>query len=175
MARMDGPAIRFLVLDVDGVLTDGGLWFSAEGETLKRFDVHDGAAIRRFQKAGGVVGIISGRAHPALTRRAAELGIEHVRQGVEAGSKLGSYESMLASWSVDETRVCVIGDDLPDLALMERCAVAVAVNNALPAVKRRADYITRRKGGEGAVAEVVDLLLSCGPSAQPRTPSKESR
>ena len=154
---MDVASIKLLILDVDGVLTDGGIVPGPEGEWSKRFCAQDGCAIKLWQRCGGKAALLSGRADRVVRQRAAELGIEWVRAGISA--KLKAYESILADVGCADSAVAYVGDDLPDLSPMARCAFPVAVANAVPAVKRASDYVTRLAGGCGAVAEVVELLL----------------
>ena len=130
---------------------------SADGDGPKLFHTQDGCAIKLWRRCGGETAILSGRRSEAVGHRAAELGVEQVHLGVS--DKLAGYEAILASVAGADEVVGYIGDDLPDLRPMERCAFPVAVANAVPAVKRAAMYITRRRGGCGAVAEVVELLL----------------
>ncbi|MCC7293671.1 MAG: HAD hydrolase family protein [Phycisphaerales bacterium] len=154
---MDWSAIRFLFLDVDGVLTDGGLALGAECEVHKVFHVHDGAAVQRWKGTGGQVLLLTGRVSDMVTRRAEELGIEHVRQGVQ--DKGETCRRMLADLGGEPRQAACVGDDLPDIPVMRTCAWSAAVADARPVVKRAASYVTRKPGGRGAVAEVVDLLL----------------
>ncbi len=154
---MDLALTTLLILDVDGVLTDGRLSYSGEGYEPKTFFVQDGYAIKLWQRCGGGVAIISGRQSWPVTQRAKELGIEQVHLGID--DKITAYEKVIASIGCNDEAVAYVGDDLPDLAPMKRCGFAVAVANAVGEVKRVADYITRRPGGAGAVAEVIELLL----------------
>lgn len=149
--------IRLIILDVDGVLTTGALPYTAAGSEEKTFFVQDGGAIRLWQKAGGRVALVSGRQSPAVEARARELGIEPVLQGVL--DKLPAYESICCSLDVRDEEACFIGDDALDVPPMRRCGYPVAVANALPIVKRAARYVTRRRGGEGAVAEAIERLM----------------
>lgn len=165
-------SIDLLILDVDGVLTDGRLTPLPGGEASKAFYVQDGCALKLWQRCGGQTAILSGRSDTAVLRRAAELGIECVRTGVS--DKTAAYGEILASLGFRDAAVAYLGDDLPDLGPMARCGFPVAVANAASAVKRVATYVTRRGGGAGAVAEVVELLLRkrnqwCG-GAGPKTP-----
>ena len=150
-------SIDLLILDVDGVLTDGRLTPLPDGEASKAFYVQDGVALKLWQRCGGQAAILSGRSETATLRRAAELGIECVRTGVS--DKTTAYRELLASLGFGDAAVAYVGDDLPDLGPMAHCAFPVAVADAVPAVKRAAAYVTRRCGGTGAVAEVVELLL----------------
>jgi len=150
--------IRLLVLDVDGVLTDGRLYLSDSGEEFKVFHVRDGSGIVAVRRAGIEVAIISGRDCGAVVRRAAELGIRHVRQGVaDKGAELDGLLGELG-FTADET-ACV-GDDTPDAPLLQRAGLAIGVADAHPALLAAAHWVTRAKGGRGAVREVCDLLLS---------------
>jgi 3-deoxy-D-manno-octulosonate 8-phosphate phosphatase (KDO 8-P phosphatase) len=150
--------IRLLVLDVDGVLTDGRLFLSASGEVLKVFHVRDGSGLVAVRRAGIEVAIVSGRDSPAVTRRAAELGIRHVRQGVaDKGEEL---DRLLAELGVDAAETACVGDDTPDLPMLRRAGLAIGVTDAHPALLEAAHWITRSPGGHGAVREVCDLLLS---------------
>jgi len=150
--------IRLLVLDVDGVLTDGRLYLSATGEELKVFHVRDGSGLVAAQRAGIVVAIISGRDSPAVTRRAAELGIHHVRQGVS--DKGAELDRLLAELAATPAELACVGDDTPDLPMLRRAGLAVAVADAHPALREAAHWITPSNGGQGAVRDVCDLLLS---------------
>ena len=154
---MDFASIKLLILDVDGVLTDGRVVRTSHGEGDKRFHVQDGCAIKLWERCGGKVAIISGRGGESVNLRAAELGIEWVH--TEITDKPLAYEKVLATAGCDDTAAAYVGDDLPDLAVMRRVGLSVAVADAAFAVKQIADYVTRRCGGCGAVAEVVELLL----------------
>lgn len=149
--------IRLLVLDVDGVLTDGRLYFSAQGEELKTFHVRDGAGIVQLLRAGLQVAVISGRDSRAVERRMAELGIAWVRQGVH--DKLSALRELLDILGLGPQAVACVGDDTPDVPLLEAARLAIAVADAHPAARERAHYVTRLRGGQGAVREVCDLLL----------------
>jgi 3-deoxy-D-manno-octulosonate 8-phosphate phosphatase (KDO 8-P phosphatase) len=153
--------IRVLLADVDGVLTDGHVWLLSQldGTTLelKSFDAHDGAGLSILKLAGFRTGVITGRSSPAVTRRAAECGMEFVYQGVPV--KIPVYEEIVRRAGVHDEEVAYVGDDLPDIPVMKRVGLAVAVANATPEVKRAAHYTTARSGGNGAVREVVELLL----------------
>jgi 3-deoxy-D-manno-octulosonate 8-phosphate phosphatase (KDO 8-P phosphatase) len=157
-------AVRLLVLDVDGVLTDGTLYYSANGEELKAFNIHDGLGIKMLQAGGVETAIITGRSSRALELRAENLGIRHLYQGVER--KLAAFEPLLEKLTLDAGQVACMGDDLPDLALLERCALAVAVPDAPDLVRSRAHYVTRRRGGGGAVREACELILEAQDALQ---------
>ncbi len=154
---MDFRSINVLILDVDGVLTDGRLRFGSDGEDVRAFCTQDGCAIKSWQRAGYRTAILSGRRHAAVERRAAELGITCVKQG--EGDKGEGYRAVCGLVGTSDDHVCYVGDDLPDLVPMSRCAFPVAVANAAPAVRMAARYVTDRCGGDGAVAEVIELVL----------------
>jgi 3-deoxy-D-manno-octulosonate 8-phosphate phosphatase (KDO 8-P phosphatase) len=150
--------IRLLVLDVDGVLTDGRLYISASGEELKVFHVRDGSGLVAVQRAGIAVAIISGRNCGAVTRRAQELGILHVQQGVT--DKRAALDSLLQQLQTNEDALACVGDDTPDVPMLERATLAVAVADAHPTARAVAHWVTTSAGGHGAVREVCDLLLT---------------
>ncbi len=150
--------IRLLVLDVDGVLTDGRLFISASGEEFKVFHVRDGSGLVALQKSGVTVAIISGRDSAAVNRRAAELGIRHVQQGV--ADKAAALAALHRETGVTAAETACIGDDTPDLPMMRKTALAIAVADAHPAAKAAAHWVTTAGGGHGAVREACDLLLS---------------
>lgn len=150
--------IRLLLMDCDGVLTDGRLYFSAHGEEMKVFDVRDGQGIVSWHAAGNKSGIISGRgAGEIIQRRADELGIEFVH--VSTADKIAAFEEIISSLGIDASNVTYIGDDVGDIELMKRVGFAVAVADAMDEAKAVAAFVTSAKGGRGAVREVVDLLL----------------
>ncbi len=150
--------IRLAVFDVDGVLTDGRLYYGAGGEELKVFHVHDGQGLKRLQAAGITLAIISGRDSAAVTRRMQDLGIEHVFQGDE--QKLPIFERLLKRLDIAAEHCACVGDDLPDLPLLQRAGLAVAVANAQPVIKQAAHHVTTARGGRGAAREVCDLILA---------------
>ena len=154
---MNTTSIELLILDVDGVLTDGRLTMASQDPPAKAFHIQDGCAIRLWQRTGCKIAILTGRSEEAVVRRAEELEVELIRLG--ATDKLGAYEAIVSTVGCPDAATGYIGDDLPDLGPMARCGFPVAVANAVPAVKRAARYVTRRGGGHGAVAEVVELLL----------------
>lgn len=149
--------IRCLCLDCDGVLTDGRIYTHADGRSSRAFHVHDGFAIRCFQRTGGDVIILSGKDSPAVAARAEELGVSRVIQG--STDKLADLQAALADLSITLPEVAMIGDDLPDLPVLARCGFPIAVANAVPEVKAAARYVTQRPGGHGAVREAVEHLL----------------
>jgi 3-deoxy-D-manno-octulosonate 8-phosphate phosphatase (KDO 8-P phosphatase) len=149
--------IELLVLDVDGVLTDGRIYLTAEGDELKAFHVRDGSGIKYWLRAGRRAAIITGRSSRVVARRAEELGIEHVRQN--AKTKLPVLEELLEELGVDAARTAVMGDDLTDLPMMRRAGLAVTVPEAPDEVRAQADLVTRTPGGQGCVREVIERLL----------------
>jgi 3-deoxy-D-manno-octulosonate 8-phosphate phosphatase (KDO 8-P phosphatase) len=150
--------IRLLVLDVDGVLTDGRLHISATGEEVKVFHVRDGSGLVALQRAGVRVAIISGRDSAAVTRRATELGIGHVRQGIS--DKGAALDALCLELGVAKHELACVGDDTPDIPMFDRAGIAVAVADAHSAAAARADWVTQARGGRGAVREICDLLLA---------------
>lgn len=156
--RLVAAAVELLVLDVDGVMTDGRLWFSAEGEVLKVFNVRDGFGIRRLQSAGVGVAVISGRRSVAVDRRMAELGVPHVLQGVD--DKGAAARDLFASLGVDGRHAACLVDDTPDLPLMREVGLPAAVADAHPEVLAAARHVTTARGGAGAVREFCDWLLA---------------
>jgi len=150
-------SIELLVLDVDGVLTDGRLYFGPRGEALKSFHVRDGHGIKQLRRAGIAVAVISGRRSAATRSRCRELGIRHVLEGVE--DKLSALEELCRRLDIVRERCACVGDDTPDVPLMRAVGLAFAVADAHPEARRAADRTTRLAGGHGAVREVCDQLL----------------
>jgi 3-deoxy-D-manno-octulosonate 8-phosphate phosphatase (KDO 8-P phosphatase) len=150
--------LRLAIFDVDGVMTDGTIYIGAAGEAFKAFNILDGHGVKMLQAGGVVTAIISGRASEAVTRRAAELGIAHVVQGCP--DKLAAFEQLRGELGFEPAACAFMGDDLPDLPAMQSCGFAVAVANAVEAVKQSAHYVTRASGGRGAVREFCELVLA---------------
>jgi 3-deoxy-D-manno-octulosonate 8-phosphate phosphatase (KDO 8-P phosphatase) len=150
--------IRMLVLDVDGVLTDGNLYFDDQGNETKAFCTRDGLGMRALQQHGTVLALITGRQSAIVEHRAANLGVKHVYQG--RNDKLNAFNELLAETGIDEQQVCYAGDDWVDLPVLERVGLAVTVADADPVVKKRVHWITTREGGRGAVREICDLILA---------------
>ena len=150
--------VKLLLMDCDGVLTDGRLYFGPTGEELKVFDVRDGQGIVMWHRAGFRSGIITGRDSPIVELRANSLGIEFVRQGVN--DKTVVLDELLVLAEVTPDEVAFIGDDVPDLEVMRSVGLAVAVADAMDVIKEAAFYVTEKNGGRGAVRELIDLLLS---------------
>ena len=149
--------VRMLVLDVDGVLTDGSLFYGARGETLKVFHVRDGHGIKQVAADGVTVAIISGRKSPAVTRRARELGIRHVTQG--AKDKFGALTRLAKARAIPLEQCACVGDDSPDVPMLQAAGLAIAVADAHRDAVAVADLVTTCPGGRGAVREVCDWLL----------------
>jgi 3-deoxy-D-manno-octulosonate 8-phosphate phosphatase (KDO 8-P phosphatase) len=149
--------IRLLLLDVDGVLTDGRLIYGPRGEEQKVFHVRDGYAIVAAQGAGLIVGVVSGRESPAVARRLAELGVREVHQRV--GDKAGLLPELCRRHAVGPERVAFMGDDVPDLPLLRAVGLALAPGDAAPEVRRAAAWTSPRPGGSGAVRDAVEWLL----------------
>lgn len=150
-------AIRLLVLDVDGVLTDGRLWYGNDGAELKAFDIQDGLGIKLLMRGGVDVAIITGRTSQLVARRGAELGIRRVVQGRE--DKLVALNEMCAELGIGLAEIAYMGDDLPDLSAIRAVGLGITVANGHAAVVPHAALQTRRSGGNGAVREICDLLL----------------
>jgi 3-deoxy-D-manno-octulosonate 8-phosphate phosphatase (KDO 8-P phosphatase) len=156
--RHAAQRVRLLLLDCDGVLTDGRLYFGESGEALKAFDVRDGLGIVRWHEAGFASGIISGRGSPIVERRASELRMRFVRQSVN--DKMAVAAEIFAECGISAEEAIYVGDDLPDIDLMRAVGLGVAVADAAAEARDAALYITRSKGGRGAVRELIDLILS---------------
>jgi 3-deoxy-D-manno-octulosonate 8-phosphate phosphatase (KDO 8-P phosphatase) len=150
-------AVRLALFDVDGVLTDGRLYYGPGGEAMKAFHILDGHGLRMLARSGVATGLLSGRPSGAAAARAAELGMAHVILGAE--DKLEHFERLRASLGLDAAQCAFVGDDLPDCAVLERCGFAVAVANAVPEVKAVAHLVTQAAGGRGAVREFCEFVM----------------
>ncbi len=152
--------IRILLLDVDGVLTDGSIYYNSEGSETKKFNVKDGLGIRLLLEKGIKVGIITGRKSKALTKRYKELGIdeEYVYQGL-GSKKIPALKDILKKSNLKISNVAYVGDDLPDIPIMKNVGLSFAVADAINDIKDMADFVCTKKGGEGAVREVCDMIL----------------
>jgi len=150
--------IKLAVFDVDGVLTDGRLWYAADGSELKAFHAHDGAGMKRLTAAGIEIAVITARSSHVVSVRMAELGIIHVYQG--RADKLACFEHLLKALQLDPADACYTGDDIVDLPPMQHAGLSIAPANAHPYVRERALWRTRLAGGNGAAREVCDLLLA---------------
>ena len=148
--------INLLILDVDGVLTDGGIIRDDSGQQIKRFHVRDGAGIVLWRRLGKEVAIITGKESEVVTYRAQELGIEHVYQNV--GNKLEAYDQLKEELGINDSNIAYVGDDLPDLPVMRRVAVPIAVADAVEEVRGVAKYVTKFPGGYGAVRDAIEFL-----------------
>lgn len=149
--------IKLLLMDCDGVLTDGRLYFSANGEELKVFHVRDGQGLVSWHKAGFKSGIISGRKSKTVEKRATELGIEYIKQA--SINKIEDFENIIVEAGVSAEETAFVGDDIPDIELLKRVGLSFAVADAESEVKRTAMYITDTKGGCGVVREITNLLI----------------
>ena len=149
--------IKLLILDVDGVLTDGQIFLNHRGEEMKAFSVKDGLGLKMLMAGGVDTAIITGRRSPAVAHRGSELGITHVLQGV--GNKRDACRQMMEKRGLTREEVCCVGDDLPDLAMFGEVGLTVAVADAVQEVRERADVITTKKGGHGAVRELCEWIL----------------
>lgn len=155
--RNKARRIKLLLLDVDGVLTDGAIMIDNRGQEIKTFDVRDGHGIKLLQRGGIRVGIISGRSSTAVKHRAKDLAIDLVFQG--ADDKLVAYEKIKRATRLQDRDIAYIGDDLVDLPLLRHVGMAITVNDCRTDLKRLTDYVTAARGGKGAVREVAELLL----------------
>jgi 3-deoxy-D-manno-octulosonate 8-phosphate phosphatase (KDO 8-P phosphatase) len=149
--------IKVVAMDVDGVLTDGRIVYDGMGRELKFFDVQDGCGIACLRKAGLKAAVISARSCRAVKARTGDLKIDAVY--LDAYPKLQAYEDMLKKFKVTDADVCFVGDDLPDIPVFKRAGLAVAVANASDDAKKAAHMVTRKKGGRGAVREIIEKIL----------------
>jgi 3-deoxy-D-manno-octulosonate 8-phosphate phosphatase (KDO 8-P phosphatase) len=155
--KIDFTNINHLILDVDGVLTDGTLFFSSNGSEIKGFNVQDGHGIKLWMRAGNSVAIITGRQSSVVSHRCSDLGIETVYQN--AKNKIEALNEYISTNNVNPLEICYIGDELVDIPVFRKVGLAVAVANAVPEAFDYADFITEKSGGEGAVREAIDFLL----------------
>ena len=157
ITRKAAAAIRLLVLDVDGTMTDGRLYYDSRGEALKVFHVRDGLGIKHLDRAGIHVAVISGRSSRMVSVRCRELGVKHVIQGAE--DKVAAFEKVRRKLKFDVSECACVGDDIVDVPLMKAVKLAFAVSNAHAEAIRAAHVVTSLPGGQGAVREVCDYLL----------------
>jgi 3-deoxy-D-manno-octulosonate 8-phosphate phosphatase (KDO 8-P phosphatase) len=157
MVQKKIEAIRLLILDVDGVLTDGRIIMDSNGREIKHFDVRDGHGLKLLMRYGIEVVILTGRKSAVVDYRARDLGIEEVHQGI--WNKVEVSEAILRNRNLQYDQVAFVGDDIVDIPLLRRVGFAVAVADAADEVKRVVDYITQKKGGRGAVREVCEVIL----------------
>lgn len=158
MLTQRAQAIRLIAFDVDGVLTDGGLYLSDSGEEFKRFNSLDGHGLKMLKASGVELAIITGRISRCVELRAQNLGITHLHQGVS--DKLGVMQALLAQLRLPASAAAFMGDDVVDLPVMRYAGLALSVPDAPQVVRDRAHYVTRRGGGYGAVREACELLMS---------------
>lgn len=158
MQLNQAKSIRLIAFDIDGVMTDGGLYLTDSGEELKRFNTLDGHGLKMLKASGVELAIITGRTSRCVEMRAKNLGIAHVFQGVE--NKLAAMQSLLDKLGIPADAAAYMGDDVVDLPVMRRMALALSVPEAPQVVRDHAHYVTRRNGGHGAVREVCELIMS---------------
>lgn len=156
-AKADLRKIKLLVLDVDGVMTDGGIIVNGDGSESKRFCVRDGHGIRMWRRAGLKVVLLSGRVSSPTSKRAEQLEVDDCLEGCHF--KLAAIQELVEKMGLEASEVAFVGDDLPDLPVIRYAGFGAAVANAVEEVRREADYVTRRAGGDGAVREVIEYIL----------------
>lgn len=149
--------IKLFIMDVDGVLTDGRIILGEDGQELKSFNVKDGAGIKLAQQSGIRTAIVTGRSSQAVTRRADELDIEEVYQGIS--DKTVVFEELITKYDLTPDEVSYIGDDLADILLLKQVGLSLTVPNGVDEVKQEVDYITNNPGGDGAIREVIEMIL----------------
>ncbi len=157
-AKTSLSEVRLVIFDVDGVFTDGRFYLSNDGVESKAFNTQDGYGIRQLLETGIEVAIISGRSSTAVERRMAELGVRHVIQGCK--DKIGAFTKLTGKLGISDAECAYVGDDIPDLPLLRKVGYAVAVANAVQAVREHCHYTTHAAGGHGAVREVCELVLA---------------
>lgn len=149
--------IRLAIFDVDGVLTDGSLFYGDDGQEYKAFNSLDGHGLKMLRRSGVALAIITGRSSQVIVHRALNLGVEHVYQGAE--DKLAIFEQVLRDLKMDADHTAYMGDDVVDLPVLRRCGLAVCVPQSVTLVKQHVHYITERGGGRGAAREVCELIM----------------
>lgn len=149
--------VKMLILDVDGVLTDGKLIYNSDGIELKAFDVKDGYGLVRLKQSGVKIGIITAKSSSIVETRAKDLGVDALYQN--AGDKLTAYNDIKEKYGITDHEIAYIGDDVPDLVVLRKTGVPIAVHDAVEAVKRASVYITKKCGGNGAVREVAEFIM----------------
>lgn len=155
--KIDFGKIKLLVLDVDGVLSDGRILMSSAGDEIKSFCVKDGAGLKYWQRSGGKIAWITGRSSPLVAARAEELGVDILKQDCKI--KLPVYEDVLAELDVSQEETAVVGDDLPDLPMLLRCGFSATPADGVEEVRSRVDYLCQTLGGKGCVREVIELIM----------------
>jgi 3-deoxy-D-manno-octulosonate 8-phosphate phosphatase (KDO 8-P phosphatase) len=163
---LKAQAIRLAIFDVDGVLTDGGLHYSDSGEETKIFDVRDGHGMKMLQASGVALAIITSRTSQCVARRAENLGIDLLFQGVE--NKVSAFQGLLSELDLDPIASAYMGDDWVDLPVLLRCGLALSVPEAPDVVRERVHYVTRASGGRGAVREACELIMQAQGTFQSR-------
>jgi len=149
--------IKLLILDVDGVMTNGEIILDDQGRELKIFNVQDGFGIVLFQRAGYKTAILSARSTGSVTARAKDLKMNRICQN--ARPKIKVYKKLIRDLKIKDDQICFIGDDLPDIEVLKKVGFSVTVSNAVSEVKKIVDYVTKNEGGQGAVREVIELIL----------------
>ncbi len=157
MSETDYAGLRLLLLDVDGVLTDGRIMLTPGGEEIKSFHVRDGSAMKYWTRAGGKLALLTGRGSNAVKIRAGELGVHATR--LNAKDKLPAFREILTELGIEPHETIVVGDDLVDIPLVRRAGLGVAVADAAEELRARADYVTAAPGGAGAVREVIEMVM----------------
>ncbi|OZB19854.1 MAG: HAD family hydrolase [Marinobacter sp. 34-60-7] len=155
--RTKAAGIRLIALDVDGIMSDGRLYFSANGDELKAFNILDGLGLKQLMKAGITVAVITGRRSPLTEKRMSDLGIRHLMQGRE--DKKIALQELVSTLDITPEQIAYMGDDLPDLPAITYAGLGLTVPNGYWLVREQADYCTQANGGFGAVREVCDLIL----------------
>ncbi len=149
--------IRLALFDVDGVMTDGTLFVSEHGESFKPFNILDGLGLKLLKATGVATGILTGRSSKSVEQRASELAIDHLIQGAE--DKLRAYTDLRKELGLEDSQVCYMGDDLPDLPVLRCCGLALSPPEAVEQVREHAHFVTRTSGGRGAVREACELIM----------------
>jgi 3-deoxy-D-manno-octulosonate 8-phosphate phosphatase (KDO 8-P phosphatase) len=149
--------VRLALFDVDGVMTDGTLFVSGQGESFKPFNILDGLGLKLLKSSGVATGILTGRSSAAVSTRAGELDIDHLIQG--ANDKLRAYIDLQQQLGLDDEQICYMGDDLPDLPVLRRCGLALSPPGAVDEVRSEVHFVTRTQGGKGAVREACELIM----------------
>ncbi len=150
--------IKLIILDVDGVLTDGLITYDSEGREYKSFNVKDGYGIVRARRMGIEIAVVTGRFSSMVEKRCSELGIREVYQGVE--NKLKIYNYLKEKYDLEDSEIAVMGDDIPDIELLKRAGLSGAPSDAVEEVKKVVNFVSSKPGGRGAVREFIDLILS---------------
>lgn len=157
-AQTKAAGIKLLILDVDGILTTGALYYGSNGFEMRGFHIHDGLGVKLLQRTGVAVAVISGKQSDHVAKRLKELNIEHVYLGHE--DKLPVYNTIKQALNLTDDQIAYMGDDLPDLPLLKRAGLAITVPNAPLYLQEHADHITHKKGGKGAVREACEFIMT---------------